>query len=117
MSSLNIRLDSSVKSISRTAAYHLSSIIALGIMMAQNDDVILIYKNRIDFGGCNNPEIHGMVGNIAYNFYMEYGNVIYRFGSNLKCGWFSKKIDYVGTEAPTHPDNPQIFSLIYPRFA
>ena len=74
-------------------------------------------KDRIDFGRCSNPEIQGMSGNIAPNFYMEYGNVIYRFGSNLKCGWLSKQIDYVGTMAPTSPDNPEIFNLIYPRFA
>ena len=48
---------------------------------------------------------------------LEYGNVIYRFGSNLKCGWLSKQIDYIGTMAPTSPDNIEIFNLIYPRFA
>lgn len=116
MSNINVRLDSSVKSITRTAACHLSSVIANGIMLAQNNDVV-IYKDRIDFGRCSNPEIQGMSGNIAPNFYMEYGNVIYRFGSNLKCGWFSKQIDYVGTMAPTSPDNPEVFNLIYPRFA
>ena len=99
---INVRLDSSVKSISRAAACHLSSVIANGIMLAQNNDVV-IYKDRIDFGRCSNPEI--------------YGNVIYRFGSNLKCGWLSKQIDYVGTMAPTSPDNPEVFNLIYPRFA
>ena len=113
---INVRLDHSVKSISRTAACHLSSVIANGIMLAQNKDVV-IYKDRIDFGRCSNPEIQGMSGNIAPNFYMEYGNVIYRFGSNLKCGWLSKQIDYVGTMAPTSPDNYEIFKLIYPRFA
>lgn len=118
MSSLiNVRLDSSVKSISRTAAYHLSSVIAMGIMLSQNNDVIIIYKNHIDFGRCNNPDIQEEPGNIAYNFYMEYGNIIYRFGPNLKCGWFSKQIDYVGTHIPTFPDNLQIFNLFYPRFA
>ena len=86
---INVRLDSSVKSISRTAACHLSSVIANGIMLAQNNDVV-IYKDRIDFGRCSNPEIQGMSGNIAPNFYMEYGNVIYRFGSNLKCGLANK---------------------------
>lgn len=116
MRNINVRLDNSVKSISRTAAYHLSSVITNGIMLSQNNDVI-IYKDRIDFGRCINPEIQGMSGNIAPNFYMEYGNIIYRFGSNLKCGRFSKQIDYVGTMAPTSPDNPEIFNLIYPRFA
>lgn len=113
---INVRLDSSVKSISRIAAYHLSSVIANGIMMSQNNDVV-IYKDHIDFGKCINPEFQGVSGNIAPNFYMEYGNVIYRFGSSLKCGWFSKQIDYVGVMAPTSPDNPEIFNLIYPRFA
>lgn len=113
---INVRLDRSVKSISRTAAYHLSSVIANGMMLSQNNDVT-IYKDRIDFGRCTNPEIQGTSGNIAPNFYMEYGNVIYRFGSNLKCGWFSKQIDYVGTIAPTFADNPEIFNFIYPRFA
>lgn len=116
MSNINVRLDSSVKSITRTAACHLSSVIANGIMLAQNNDVV-IYKDRIDFGRCSNPKFQGMSGNIAPNFYMEYGNVIYRFGSNLKCGWFNKQIDYVGTIAPTSPDNLEIFNLIYPRFA
>lgn len=113
---INIRLDCSVKSISRTAAYHLSSVIANGIMLSQNSEII-IYKDHIDFGRCMNPEFQGTSGNIAPNFYMEYGNVIYRFGSNIKCGWFSKQLDYVGRMAPTFPDNSEIFNLIYPRFA
>lgn len=113
---INIRLDCSVKSISRTAAYHLSSVIANGIMLSQNSEII-IYKDHIDFGRCMNPEFQGMSGNIAPNFYMEYGNVIYRFGSNLKCSWFSKQLEYVGCMAPTFPDNSEIFNLIYPRFA
>lgn len=113
---INVRLDHSVESISRTAACHLSSVIANGMLLSQNNNVT-IYKDRIDFGKCANPEIQGMSGNIATNFYMEYGNVIYRFGSNLKCGWLSKQIDYVGTIAPTIPDNPEIFNSIYPRFA
>lgn len=115
-SSLNIRLDSSVRSISRTAAYHLSSVIANGVMLSQNNDVT-IYKDRIDFGRSNDPAVQGMSGNIAPNFYVEYGHVIYRFGPNLKCGWLSKQIDYVGTMAPTFPDNPEIFNLIYPNIA
>lgn len=113
---INIRLDCSVKSISRTAAYHLSSVIANGIMLSQNSEII-IYKDHIDFGRCMNLEFQGTSGNIAPNFYMEYGNVIYRFGSNLKYGWFSKQLEYVGCMAPTFPDNSEIFNLIYPRFA
>lgn len=113
---INIKLDNSVKSISRTAAYHLSSVIANGAILSQNNDVI-IYKDHIDFGRCNNPEYQGVSGNISPNFYMEYGNVIYRFGSNLKCGWFSKQIEYCGIMPPTSPDNLEIFNLIYPRFS
>ncbi len=113
---INIRLDSSVKSISRTAAYHLSSVISNGMMLSQNSEII-IYKDHIDFGRCMNPEFQGTSGNIAPNFYMEYGNVIYRFSSNLKCSLFSKQLDYVGKMAPTFPDNSEIFNLIYPRFA
>lgn len=113
---LNVRLDNSVKSISCTAAYHLSSVIANGIALSQNNDII-ICKGHIDFGECNNSEYRGRVGNIFSNFYIEYGHVIYRFGSNLKCGWLSKRIDYVGAMTPTSPDNPEIFNFIYPRFA
>lgn len=112
----NIELDSSVKSISRSAACHLSGIIANGIMLSQNNKVT-IYNNRIEFGKCNNPTFKGVSGNIVPNFYIEYGNVIYRFGSNIKCGWLRKQIDYVGIMAPTSPDNPEIFTLIYPRLS
>lgn len=80
---INIKLDSSVKSISHTAAYHLSSVIAEGIMLSQNNNVV-IYKDHIDFGKCKNPEYKGITGNIFSNFYMEYGCAIHRFGSNLK---------------------------------
>ena len=113
---VNIRLDSSVKSISRTAAYHLSSVIANGIILSNNNNVV-IYKDYIDFGKCNNPEYTGRTGCIFQNFYMEYGKLIYRFGANLKCGWLWKKIDYVGNMAPSVPDNKQIYDLLYPRFA
>ena len=116
MSNINIRLDSSVKSITHTAACHLSSVIAIGIALSQNNNVI-IYNDRVDFGKCINPEIQGVSGNIASNYYMEYGNIIYRFGSNIKCGWLRKQLDYVGIMAPTSPDNFEVFNLIYPRFA
>lgn len=113
---INIELDDSVKSISHSAACHLSSIIANGITLSQNSK-ITIYKNRIEFGCCNNPKYQGVSGNIAPNFYIEYGNVVYYFGPNLKCGWLSKRIDYAGSLTPTVPDNKEIFELIYPRFA
>lgn len=113
---MNIQLDSSVNSISRTAAYHLSGTIQTGVFLSQNSNVV-IYKNRIEFGRCNNPDLQGASGMIAPNFYIEYGNVVYHFGVNLKCGWLSKQIDYVGTMKPTAPDNVEIFNLIYPRFS
>lgn len=116
MANIKIRLDSSVKSISHSAACHLSSVIANGLMMAQNASAI-IYNDHIDFGQCHNPNLKGASGLIAPNFYMEYGNVVYRYGSNLKCGWLRKKIDYVGIMAPTTPDNSEIFNLIYPCFS
>lgn len=113
---ISIELDSSVKSISHSAACHLSSVIANGIVLSQNSNAT-IYKNRIEFGRCNNPKYQGVSGNIAPNFYIEYGNVVYYFGSNLKCGWLNKRIDYAGSLTPTTPDNKEIFELIYPRFA
>lgn len=112
----NIHLDSSVKSITRTAAYHLSSAIQNGMLISNNSNVT-IYKNRIEFGKCNNPSFQNKTGQVAPNFYIEYGNVVYYFGNNLKCGWLSKQLDYCGTFPPTSPDNESIFNLIYPRFA
>lgn len=112
----NIRLDSSVKSITRTAAYHLSSAIQNGMLISGNYEAT-IYKNRIEFGRCNNPSFQNKTGMVAPNFYIEYGNVIYYFGKNLNCGWLSKQLDYCGTFPPTSPDNEGIFNLIYPRFA
>lgn len=114
--SVNIHLDSSVKSITRTAAYHLSSAIQNGMLISNNND-ITIYKNRIDFGKCTNPNFQGKTGMVAPNFYIEYGNVMYYFGNNLKCGWLHKQLDYCGEFPPTSPDNESIFNLIYPRFA
>lgn len=89
--SVNIHLDSSVKSITRTAAYHLSSAIQNGMLISNNND-ITIYKNRIDFGKCTNPNFQGKTGMVAPNFYIEYGNVMYYFGNNLKCGWLHKHL-------------------------
>ena len=113
---VNIYLDSSVKSITHAAACHLSGAIQNGMLISNNNNVT-IYKNRIEFGKCNNPSFQNQKGMVAPNFYIEYGDVVYRFGSNLKCGWLSKQIDYVGTMTPTIPDNEEIFKLIYPRFA
>lgn len=61
---INVRLDHSVESVSRSAACHLSSVIANGMFLSQNNDVT-IHKDHIDFGRCANPEIQGMSGNIA----------------------------------------------------
>ncbi len=112
---LNIRLDDSVRSISRSAACHLSGIIANGVAMSLGNSVV-IYKDRIVFKG-NNANLIGQAGNVGPNFFIEYGDIVYRFGSNLKRGFFDKQIDYVGAFPPTTPDNPGIFNMIYPRFA
>ncbi|HBC20588.1 MAG TPA: hypothetical protein DC009_00460 [Porphyromonadaceae bacterium] len=112
---LNIRLDDSVRSISLSAACHLSSIISMGVAMSHGNSVV-IYKDRIVFKG-NNANLVGQAGNVGPNFFIEYGDIVYRFGSNLKRGFFDKQIDYVGAFPPTTPDNPGIFNMIYPRFA
>lgn len=114
--SLNIQLDNSVKSITRKAAYHLSGVISGGMNLAQNNTAV-IYKDRIDFGECTIPQNRDMSGHIIANYYMEYGHVVYRFGSNLKYRWMNNSIDYVGIFAPFMPDNKKIFALIYPRFS
>ena len=69
-----------------------------------------------------NPDANIIIGisgrlDIIPNFYMEYGNIVYRFGPNLKCSFWGKTIEYTGMLAPTTPDNNDIFQLIYPRFA
>lgn len=111
-------LDSSVKHISRVACMALSGTIENGLMLSSNYSAqIVIYKDRIDFGECYNPDFQGVSGLLFPNFYMEYGNVIYRYGCNLSCSFWGKTIDYVGAFAPTSPDNEQIYNLIYPRFS
>lgn len=120
LTALRIRLDSSVKHISRTACMHLSSSLENGLLLSANPDAeIVIFNNRIEFGRCLRSELAGTSGRLDYfpNFYMEYGNIVYHFGSNLKCSLLGKTIDYVGSFAPTVPDNNDIFQLIYPRFA
>lgn len=115
---INIELDSSVKHISQVAAMALSGSIQNGIVLVGNDsNKIVIYKDRIDFGKTYNSEFEGISGNIAPNFYLEYGKVIYYFGSNIKCSFFSKTIEYKGLFPPTVPDNRELYNLIYPRFA
>lgn len=118
ISNLSISLDSSVKHITKTACMALSGTIENGLLLTNNETArIVIYKDRIDFGQCLNPELSGFSGMIFPNFYKEYNNIIYRFGSNLKCSFLGSTIDYVGMLAPTTPDNPQLFNLIYPRFS
>ena len=120
LSALRIKLDSSVKHISRTACMALSGSIENGLLLSANPDAeIVIFNNRIEFGKCLHPELAGMSGRLNFipNFYKEYGNIVYRFGTNLKCSLLGKTIDYAGSFAPTTPDNNDIFQLIYPRFA
>lgn len=115
---IKITLDSSVKHISRTACMALSGTIENGLLLTANPSAaIVIYKDKIDFGRCVNPELNSVSGLVFPNYYKEYGNIIYRFGSNLKCSFFSKTIEYVGAFAPTSPDNEQFYQLIYPRFS
>lgn len=116
--SLNIQLDSSVKSITKVAAMCLSGTIANGIVLAQNENPhIKIYKNKIEFGRCNNPELIGLSGNIAPNYFLEFGCLIYYYDNSFKCSLWNKQLDYKGFFMPTEPDNEHIFNIIYPKFA
>lgn len=115
---ISISLDSSVKHITKVACMALSGTLENGLLLTANPSAtIVIYKDRIDFGQCINPELNSVSGLIFPNFYKEYGKIIYRFGSNLKCSFFGNTIDYVGTLAPTSPDNELLYQLIYPRFS
>lgn len=111
---IQIKLDSSVKSITRSAAYHLSGVISNGISFSRSNN-ITIYKNKIIFES-KNHQYNGLSGNIAPNFYVEYGNLVYYYTS-IKCSMFKKTLEYVGMFEPTQPDNEYIFNLIYPRFS
>ena len=79
--------------------------------------MITIYKDRINFGKCLNPELEGFTGNVFFRFFLEYGEIVYHFPDSLKYGVFTKRIDYIGEFAPDTPDNVQLFNLIYPKFA
>lgn len=117
LNNISIVLDASVKHISKTACMALSGVLENGMVLSNNQIVkITIYKDKIDFGLCKNPELSSVSGLIFTNYYKEYGNIVYRFGSNFKCSFFSKTIEYVGAFAPTKPDNQQIYSLLYPKF-
>ena len=124
LQTINIQLDSSVKSITKVAAVCLSGAIANGIVLAQNENPnIKICKDRIEFGKCYTPELQGFSGNLyptipLPNFYLEFGNLIYYYDkSAYKHSLWSKELDYRGIFPPTSPDDPTIFNLIYPKFA
>lgn len=113
-----VELDSSVRHISSIACMHLSGILENGMVLANNSTPhIKIYKDRIDFGVCYNSELLDISGPVFQNFYKEYGNIIYRYGSNLKCSLWTRTLDYVGIMAPSIPDNEQLYNLIYPKFS
>lgn len=116
--SIDIQLDTSVKSLTKVAAMCLSGAIANGIVLAQNKNPsIKIYKNKIEFGRCYNPELMELSGNIMTNYFLEFGNLIYYYNDTFKCSFWDKKLDYQGFFAPTEPDNIYIFNLIYPKFS
>lgn len=118
LSNIKIVLDPGVKHISKVACMAISGSLENGLLMVGTDsNVITIYKDRIDFGKCLNSDLEAYSGHIFGNYYKEYGNIIYRFGANLKCSLFTKTIDYKGIMAPTEPDNQALYSLIYPKFA
>ncbi len=115
---IHISLDSSVRHITRVAAMALSGNLQTGISFTCNPSAnIVIYKDRIEFGRCLDSQAASGAGLIMANFYMEYGNIVYRFGSNIKCSFLNKTIDYIGCFPPTLPDNQELFNMIYPRFA
>lgn len=72
LNNIQIRLDSSVKHISKIACMTLSGAIENGLVLADNAfPIITIYKDRIDFGKCLNSDLEGMVGFLGIpNFYM-----------------------------------------------
>lgn len=115
---INISLDSSVKHITRVACMALSGNIVNGILFTKNPSPnIVIYKDMVDFGICMDPELQSHSGLIFTNYYKEYNRIVYRFGANLKCSFWTKTIDYVGVFPPSVPDDERIFNLIYPRFS
>lgn len=118
ISPVNISLDSSVKHITKVACMALSGNIVNGIVFTKNPSPnIVIYKDKIDFGTCLDPDLQSHSGLLFANFYKEYNRIVYRFGPNIKCSFWSKTIDYVGAFPPSVPDDARIFNLIYPRFS
>lgn len=118
LESIDIRLDSSVHSVTKVAAMCLSGSIANGIVIAQNPNpVITIFKNKIEFGKCLNPDLMGINGAIATNFFIEFGKLVYYYDSAYKISFWNKTLDYKGMFAPSVPDDVKIFNMIYPKFA
>ena len=118
LNNLTIILDPSVKHITKVACMALSGVIENGLVLSENPSAnIVIYKDRIDFGRCNNAELLAMSGLIFPNFYKEYESIVYHYGTNLKCSYWGKTLDYVGAFPPTVPDNLQLYNLIYPKFS
>ena len=115
---LSIQLDSSVRHITRTACMAISGTLENGLALSCNPShPIVIYNDRIEFGKSLNPLLEEVYGLIYPNFYREYGNIVYRFGSNYKLSFFTRTMDYCGVMAPEVPDNVALFNLIYPKFA
>lgn len=116
--SINIQLDDSVKSLTKIAAMCISGVLENGIFISRNENPdIKIFKNKIEFGKNCNPELYGVSGNIFPNFFLEFGNLVYYFNDSYKVSLWNKQLDYKGMFAPSTPDNPQLFNMIYPRFA
>lgn len=120
---LNIKLDPSVKHLTKVACMALSGYISGGLLLTNNPAAkIIIYKDRIDFGQCLHSELQGYTGKlspllpVSPNFYKEYANIVYHYGANLKCSIWTKTLDYVGMFAPTTPDNYDIYKQLYPRY-
>ncbi len=133
---MNIRLDSSVRHLSKIAAYHLSGTLQNGVMFTGSKESV-IYSDRVEFGRCdpyhermvqeikrNYVGFPGVPGNIASYYFYEKGffsgsgRVIYRFGHFFKYDEWTKSLDYDGGFAnPEEPDNKEIFAQLYPRFA
>ena len=117
---ITITLDPSVKHITKIACMALSGTIENGILLTGNPACSIVIKSdRVEFGRCMNPELQGRQGFLFPNFYKEYGDIVYRYGPNLKCSFWNKTLDYVGFMASTitAPDNEIFYDLIYPRFS
>lgn len=118
LASPQIQLDPSVKHITPVACMVLSGIIENGICLTSNPyPHITIYKDRVDFGKCYNPELDAVSGLIIPFFCKEYGDIIYRYHNNFKLSFWNKTLDYIGVLPPQEPDNSTIFELLYPQFA